>query len=191
MLEMRSSLKLNPALRVLLIALPVLCFFVCLGIGRMTIPPGEVLRAVLAGAGAGGAVPAQIRNVVWSMRMPRLILASLVGAGLSVSGCAFQGLFSNPLATSDTLGVASGASFGAVLALLLGCAVTVNLAKSLLQAVIIFMAYSSVMCLLWILMESPDLAITEAAVGAGVSGMLFLLTLKKLHQIGGKDGEEL
>ena len=103
MLEMRSSLKLNPALRVLLIALPVLCFFVCLGIGRMTIPPGEVLRAVLAGAGAGGAVPAQIRNVVWSMRMPRLILASLVGAGLSVSGCAFQGLFSNPLATSDTL----------------------------------------------------------------------------------------
>ena len=124
MLEMRSSLKLNPALRVLLIALTVLCFFVCLGIGRMTIPPGEVLRAVLAGAGAGGAVPAQIRNVVWSMRMPRLILASLVGAGLSVSGCAFQGLFSNPLATSDTLGVASGASFGAVLALLLGCGLT-------------------------------------------------------------------
>jgi iron complex transport system permease protein len=44
----------------------------------------------------------------------------LVGAGLSVAGCAFQGLFSNPLATPDTLGVASGASFGAVLGLLLG-----------------------------------------------------------------------
>ena len=77
-----------------------------------------------------------------------------------------------------------------LLVLLLGCAVSVNLAKSLLQAVIIFMAYSSIMCLLWILMESPDLAITEAAVGAGVSGMLFLLTLKKLRQIDRKDGED-
>lgn len=76
-----------------------------------------------------------------------------------------------------------------LLLLLLGCVIGVNLTKSLLQSVIIFMAYSSIMCLLWILMESPDLAITEAAVGAGVSGMLFLLTLKKLRQIDRKDGE--
>jgi len=77
-----------------------------------------------------------------------------------------------------------------LLVLLVACAVSVNFTKTLLQAVIVFMAYSSIMCLLWILMESPDLAITEAAVGAGVSGMLFLLTLRKLRQIGGKDGEE-
>ena len=78
-----------------------------------------------------------------------------------------------------------------LLVLLIGCAVGVNLTKSLLPAVIIFMAYSSVMCLLWILMESPDLAITEAAVGAGVSGMLFLLTLRKLRAIDNRnDGEE-
>ena len=76
-----------------------------------------------------------------------------------------------------------------LLLLLLGCVIGVNLTRSLLQSVIIFMAYSSIMCLLWILMESPDLAITEAAVGAGVSGMLFLLTLKKLRQIDRKDGE--
>ncbi len=69
-----------------------------------------------------------------------------------------------------------------LLALLVACAVSVNLTKSLLQAVIIFMSYSSIMCLVWILMESPDLAITEAAVGAGVSGYLFLVTLKKLRQ---------
>ena len=76
-----------------------------------------------------------------------------------------------------------------LLMLLLGCVIGVNLTKNLLQSVIIFMAYSSIMCLLWILMESPDLAITEAAVGAGVSGMLFLLTLKKLHRTGRKDGD--
>lgn len=77
-----------------------------------------------------------------------------------------------------------------LLVLLLGCVIGVNLARSLLQSVLVFMAYSSVMCVLWILMESPDLAITEAAVGAGVSGMLFLLTLKKLREIDRKDGEE-
>ena len=77
-----------------------------------------------------------------------------------------------------------------LLVLLLGCAIGVNLARSLLQSVLVFMAYSSVMCVLWILMESPDLAITEAAVGAGVSGMLFLLTLKKLREIDRKGGEK-
>jgi len=69
-----------------------------------------------------------------------------------------------------------------LLVLLIVCAVSVNLTKTLLQAVIIFMAYSSIMCILWILMESPDLAITEAAVGAGVSGVLFLLTLHKIRE---------
>lgn len=72
-----------------------------------------------------------------------------------------------------------------LLLLLIGCAVSVNFTKSLLHSVIVFMAYSSIMCLLWILMESPDLAITEAAVGAGVSGILFLVTLKKLRQMAG------
>ncbi len=61
------------------------------------------------------------------------------------------------------------------------CAVMVNTTKTLLQAVIIFMSYSSIMCLLWVIMESPDLAITEAAVGAGISGVLFLMTLKRLR----------
>ncbi len=69
-----------------------------------------------------------------------------------------------------------------LLTMLIICAIAVNLTKNLLQAVIIFMSYSSIMCILWILMESPDLAITEAAVGAGVSGILFLMTLKKVRQ---------
>jgi len=77
-----------------------------------------------------------------------------------------------------------------LLLLLLGCVVGVNLAKSLLQSVLVFMAYSAFMCLLWILMEAPDLAITEAAVGTGVSGMLFLLALKKIRAIDRKGGEE-
>ena len=68
-----------------------------------------------------------------------------------------------------------------LLILLVVCAVGVNFGKSLLHAVIIFMSYSSIMCILWVLLESPDLAITEAAVGAGVSSVLFMLTLRRIH----------
>ena len=68
-----------------------------------------------------------------------------------------------------------------LLILLVVCAIGVNFGKSLLQAVIIFMSYSSIMCILWVLLESPDLAITEAAVGAGVSSVLFMLTLRRIR----------
>lgn len=105
---------------VVLIAFPLLCFVLCLCLGRMMIAPADVLRALLSRCGFAAEVSPRIDTVVWSMRMPRLLLAALVGIGLSVSGCTYQSLFSNPLATPDTLGVASGASFGAALALLLG-----------------------------------------------------------------------
>lgn len=104
----------------LLIILPLLCFLVCLCLGRMPIAPGDVAGSLLARLGLAAPPSAQTDTVIWSMRIPRLLLAALAGIGLSVSGCTFQSLFSNPLATPDTLGVASGASFGAALALLLG-----------------------------------------------------------------------
>ena len=69
-----------------------------------------------------------------------------------------------------------------LLILLIVCAVSVNVTKDLLQAVVIFMAYSLMMAVVWILMESPDLGITEAAVGAGISGTLFMVTLRKIRQ---------
>ena len=61
------------------------------------------------------------------------------------------------------------------------CAISVSVTKNLLTAVVIFMSQSLVMSIIWILLESPDLAITEAAVGAGVTSLLFFVTLKKIH----------
>ena len=80
-----------------------------------------------------------------------------------------------------------------LLLLLIVCAVSVNLTRNLLAAVVIFMSYSSLMCIIWIMMESPDLAITEAAVGAGISGVLFMLTLKKIRAVdaGEVPGEDM
>lgn len=61
------------------------------------------------------------------------------------------------------------------------CAVSVGFTKNLLTSIVIFMSYSLVMSIIWVLLESPDLAITEAAVGAGVTSLLFFVTLKKIH----------
>lgn len=59
-------------------------------------------------------------SVVFNVRIPRILLALFAGAGLSVAGAAFQAIFSNPLATPNTLGVAAGSSFGAVIGILFG-----------------------------------------------------------------------
>ena len=72
---------------------------------------------------------------------------------------------------------------------LIVCAIATAFAKRVMTAVIIFTSYSIVMAIVWLLLRSPDLAITEAAVGAGVNGVLFFLTLRKLHLID-KDFEQ-
>ena len=74
-----------------------------------------------------------------------------------------------------------------LLCFLIICAIFVSLSKNLLKSVVIFMSYSLIMSIIWMLLESPDLAITEAAVGAGVTSVLFFATLKKIQAI---DAEE-
>lgn len=68
-----------------------------------------------------------------------------------------------------------------LLVFLIICAIAASLSKNLLNTILIFMSYSLVMSIIWVLLESPDLAITEAAVGAGVTSVLFFVTLKKIH----------
>lgn len=72
------------------------------------------------------------------------------------------------------------------LLLLLGglifCAIATAVSKRLMKMIIIYMAYSLIMSVIWLLLESPDLGITEAAVGAGVTGVLFYLALRRIHQ---------
>ena len=68
---------------------------------------------------------------------------------------------------------------------LIASAIGVSVTRTLFMAVIVFMGYSSVMAIVWLFLESPDLAITEAAVGAGIDTVLFFLTLKKVHALKG------
>ncbi len=66
---------------------------------------------------------------------------------------------------------------------LIVCAVSASFSRNLLNSVLIYMSFSLVMSILWVCLESPDLAITEAAVGAGVTSLLFFATLKKIRGI--------
>jgi uncharacterized MnhB-related membrane protein len=70
---------------------------------------------------------------------------------------------------------------------LIGCATAVSLTKRLLSSVIIFMSYSLVMSALWGLLEAPDLAVTEAAVGAGITSVLFFFALKRVRKMREED----
>lgn len=68
----------------------------------------------------------------------------------------------------------------ALIILLVVCAVAVSATRKMLPAIIIFMSYSLIMSIIWLLLEAPDLAITEAAVGAGITSVLFFIALKRL-----------
>ncbi len=70
-----------------------------------------------------------------------------------------------------------------LLTFLVICAVAVSFSKNLLNSVLIFMSYSLIMSVIWMLLESPDLAITEAAVGAGITSVLFFVTLNRIHSM--------
>lgn len=95
---------------------------IAVGIGGAAIAPGTVWAVIVSEL--GGPVAAEVvvsdRQIVWELRLPRTLLAAIVGAGLSVAGVAIQALVRNALADPYILGVSSGASVGATLVILFG-----------------------------------------------------------------------
>ena len=77
-----------------------------------------------------------------------------------------------------------------MLVFLICCAIGTVCTRNLLSSIIVFMAFSAVMSVIWLVLESPDLAITEAAVGAGVDTILFIVTLKRINALKGTEKDE-
>ncbi len=101
--------------------LVTLLLSVCLG--RYPIGAGEIFYMVMDRLGFGGfdgSFSHQQELAFWNVRMPRLIIAFLVGAALSVAGCTYQTIFQNPMASPDILGASSGAGLGAAVAIYFG-----------------------------------------------------------------------
>lgn len=103
----------------LLAALLALAMLAAAGVGPYRIAPADVLGAVARRA-LGHQDAGPVATVLFSIRLPRVLAAALVGAALSAAGCAYQSLFRNPLVSPDILGVSTGAGLGAVLGILLG-----------------------------------------------------------------------
>ncbi len=98
----------------------VAAMLLCICVGSVNIPLKDTLIA-LWNTALRRAVPAGIsKNIILNIRLPRVLNVALVGAALSLCGAAMQGLLRNPLADGSTLGVSSGASLGAVIALAFG-----------------------------------------------------------------------
>ncbi|MFD0144293.1 MULTISPECIES: FecCD family ABC transporter permease [unclassified Streptomyces] len=91
------------------------------GIGAYEIPLGDVLASVQHRLGLGGhALERSAESVLWNIRLPRVVLALLVGASLGCAGALMQGVFGNPLAEPGVIGISAGAAVGAVGAIALG-----------------------------------------------------------------------
>ena len=103
---------------VLLVFLPIILFFASFLMGRYPVSPVDVVKTILSPIFPPLTVSSTINTIVWQIRLPRILAALLVGASLSMAGTAFQGIFKNPLVSSDLLGVSNGAGFGAALAIL-------------------------------------------------------------------------
>lgn len=112
--------RLRPWVLPLLVVLILACAALAILAGRYGVSPRQMVGAISARMGGGIYPDRKADSVVFNLRLPRITVAVLIGSGMAVSGAAFQSLFSNPLATPDTLGVASGTCVGAVVALLLG-----------------------------------------------------------------------
>lgn len=98
-------------------ALLALAMVFSAGFGALPVSVGTTLEALWGGIRGQTRGFDSVHSILWHLRLPRVFMAALVGASLGCSGAAMQGLFRNPLADPYLLGVASGASFGATLAM--------------------------------------------------------------------------
>ena len=90
----------------------VAAFVISIGVGKYPITINEIIRIIM-----GKEVDPMTKNVFYTLRLSRTIMALIAGIGLSVSGSVYQTVFKNPLATPDIIGVSSGANLGAAIAI--------------------------------------------------------------------------
>lgn len=96
--------------------------FFSLGLGKYPLSPYKIMQVLMAGPFYGDnlTISAVEHQVIWQIRLPRILTALCAGGGLALAGAALQGVFHNPLVDPHIIGVTSGSAFGGTLAILLG-----------------------------------------------------------------------
>ncbi len=168
------------SLSVLLGLLLVLSVGISVTVGPVTIPPGTVVTVLVeplpvAGNWVSFEGSASTRSIVWRIRLPRVLLAVLVGAGLSVVGTALQALVRNPLADPYILGISSGASVGASLVIVFG--VLGVLGTAALSAAACLGAFATLMAVFLLAREGHRVPVVRLLLaGIAMSAILSALT---------------
>lgn len=167
--SMTDPSRSNQTIRIMLMgAVLISIFLFSFSIGRYGVPVKNVIQILLSKL-----FPLQqtwtteMETVVINIRLPRIVMASLVGCALSTAGASYQGVFQNPMASPDILGASSGAAFGAALAILLhGNAQIVTLSAFLSSLI-------TVMAVFFIAERAPGLKVVNLILAGIMVGSLF------------------
>lgn len=187
--------RANPAAAIgLLLAGLAVSIILGTAFGTVPIPIGETFRAIISPLPLAGSLGAGVREttltIILAVRLPRVILAALVGLALGVSGTAFQGLFRNPMADPYLIGVSSGAAAGAVV----GIAMHLE-ARAVTMGVVPLLAFAGATATVFVVyrlarrgnrVPVADLLLAGVAVGAVLSALVSAITVfsqRDLRQI--------
>lgn len=151
----------------------------CVSVGSVAIPPEDALRAIWDALLGRPPAPGMAATIAAGIRLPRVLGVALVGAALSVSGAAMQGLLRNPLADGSTLGVSSGASLGAVLALAFGFSVP-GLPRLGVMGMAMLFAFLSLLLILGLAWRVDRSLSTQTIILIGVIYGMFINALMSL-----------
>lgn len=127
----------------ILVVIFTVVFFGSFMLGRYPVSPPELMKIILSGIiDIPQSWPDAAENVIFQIRLPRVLAAAIIGAALSLAGVSYQGMFQNPMVSPDILGASSGAGFGAALAILLGAGyMGISVAAFLFGLAAVMLAY--------------------------------------------------
>lgn len=127
----------------ILVVIFIVVFFGSFMLGRYPVSPPELMKIILSGIiDIPQSWPDAAENVIFQIRLPRVLAAAIIGAALSLAGVSYQGMFQNPMVSPDILGASSGAGFGAALAILLGAGyMGISVAAFLFGLAAVMLAY--------------------------------------------------
>lgn len=127
----------------ILVAVFIVVFFGSFMLGRYPVSPIELIKIIMSEViDIPQSWPAAAENVIFQIRLPRVLAAAVIGAALSIAGVSYQGMFQNPMVSPDILGASSGAGFGAALAILLGAGyMGISVAAFLFGLAAVMLAY--------------------------------------------------
>lgn len=169
-----NSFKLHEY--IILLAITLATMLLCVCVGSVGIPVGDTLTAIWNTIFGLPAPEGISQSVIVFVRLPRVLCVALVGASLSLCGAAMQGLLRNPLADGSTLGVSSGASLGAVIAIAFGITIPgINLAGTMVMAIVF--AFLSLLIILSLAYKMDFSLSTNTIILIGVIFTMFISSI--------------